>query len=258
MQLTSRYLVKNQTTLLADMAGFITEYRPVYNRQLNLYKGIDNVLDFRVLNADQKPVDIQSYIPVIMIFDESNTLVVQRDCTVQDVGTAQTKGKCTVTITENDLLNHKQQYLKYAIHLSDSNNQKILTYSDSYFENKGTMYLNGEAMPAPKEPLSVETFTETQTGVWSSDALSADPGLNGNEALHTAVIYTNGFTGNITVQATLENQITGSTTFFDVETVAVASTDTTTSINFRGVFSYVRFTTDASPTDKVTQILYRS
>ena len=60
MQLLPRYLVDNTTTVVADLAGFITEYRPVYNKQLQLYKGIDNVLEFRLLNADQKPVDITS------------------------------------------------------------------------------------------------------------------------------------------------------------------------------------------------------
>ena len=58
MQLLSRYLVDNTTTLVADVAGFITEYRPVYNREIQIYKGIDNVLQFRLLNADQKPVNV--------------------------------------------------------------------------------------------------------------------------------------------------------------------------------------------------------
>ena len=44
MQLLSRYLVDNTTTLVADVAGFITEYRPVYNREIQVYKGIDNAL----------------------------------------------------------------------------------------------------------------------------------------------------------------------------------------------------------------------
>ena len=35
MQLTPRYLVNNRTTIVTNEAGFITEYRPVYQRQLN-------------------------------------------------------------------------------------------------------------------------------------------------------------------------------------------------------------------------------
>ena len=55
---TSRYLAPNRIDLLANEAGHITEYKPVYSRQLNVYKGIDNVLEFRLLNADQKPLDV--------------------------------------------------------------------------------------------------------------------------------------------------------------------------------------------------------
>ena len=58
MQLIPRYLVKNKTTIVTNDTGFITEYRPVYTRQLQVYKGIDNVLEFKLLNADQKPVDL--------------------------------------------------------------------------------------------------------------------------------------------------------------------------------------------------------
>ncbi len=58
MQLIPRYLVDNRTTLISNEAGFITEYRKVYTRQLQVYKGIDNVLEFKILNAEQKPVDL--------------------------------------------------------------------------------------------------------------------------------------------------------------------------------------------------------
>jgi len=54
MQLIPRYLVKNKTTVIANEAGFLTEYRPVYTRQLKVFTGIDNVLDFKLVNADQK------------------------------------------------------------------------------------------------------------------------------------------------------------------------------------------------------------
>ena len=53
---TSRYLAPNRINILANEAGFITEYKPVYSRALQVYKGIDNVLEFKVLNPDQKPI----------------------------------------------------------------------------------------------------------------------------------------------------------------------------------------------------------
>ena len=57
MQLVPRYLVNNRIEIISNDAGFITEYRPVYQRQLKVYRGIDNKIQFRLLNADQKPIN---------------------------------------------------------------------------------------------------------------------------------------------------------------------------------------------------------
>ena len=105
MQLIPRYLVNNRVNIVADMAGFITEYRPVYSRQLQVYKGIDNVIQFRLMNADQRPVDATGYTPVFVAVDENRSLVVERECVIQDDGSSGVRGLFSVTITENDLLN---------------------------------------------------------------------------------------------------------------------------------------------------------
>jgi outer membrane protein TolC len=107
------------------MAGFITEYRPVYSKQLQVYKGIDNVLEFRLLNADQKPVDVTSYTPKFVAFDETNQMVLEKDATIQDDGSTVTRGKFKVTVTENELLNLKQQYLSIKILCDIPENIKI-------------------------------------------------------------------------------------------------------------------------------------
>ena len=58
MQLTPRYLSTNKAIVIADLANNITEYRPVYRRTLEVYKGIDNVLTFEIKNPDQKPLNL--------------------------------------------------------------------------------------------------------------------------------------------------------------------------------------------------------
>ena len=58
MQLTYRYLATNKSVLIADLTNNITEYRPVYARNMTVYRGIDNVLTFEIKNPDQKPVSI--------------------------------------------------------------------------------------------------------------------------------------------------------------------------------------------------------
>ncbi len=257
MQLTPRYLVNNKTTLIANDAGFITEYRTVYQRHIKVYRGIDNVLQFKILNHDQKPVDITTKTPKFVVFDANKQMVIERDATVTDDGSTTTRGNCKVTVTENDLLNVPTQFLSYNVYLVDSNNEKTLTYTDTHFGADGVIHLEDTAFPGPAKTGNVSTFTQTGD-VWLSETLDAQPGINGNEALHTAAIYSDAYTGDVVIQGTLENQIESDTNWFDIDTVALTSTDTLTYKNFYGVFSYLRFSASANPADKITKVLVRN
>jgi hypothetical protein len=262
MQLIPRYLVKNRTTIVANEAGFITEYKPVYTRQLKVYKGIDNVLEFKVLNADQKPIDIGNYTPKFQAFDENKNLIIEHDGTlIAGDDSAATRGLFSVTITENDLLNVKQQYLSYNIHLVDANGDASLTYSTAYFENSGTIYVSAGAFPGPRATYSISTFTEVteDTPYWASETITAEPGINGNEALHTAVIYADNYVGDVVVQATLENQVTGTTNWADISIISLDGTETEPKpVNFNGVYSFLRFKVTADPANKISKVLVRN
>ena len=261
MQLLPRYLCNNITTLIADVAGFITEYRPVYSKQLQLYKGIDNVLEFRLLNADQKPVNVTSYTPKFVAFDETNQMVLEKDATILDDGSTVTRGKFKLTVTENELLNIKQQYLSYNIYLVETDGDKVLTYSQPNFGNDGVIYVNGTTFPGPLNSYSVTVFEQEAVGVeiWYSESVDAQPGINGNEALHTAAVYTSAYIGDVIVQATLDNQVTGTTQWADIATMQLGGSETTpTPVNFNGVFSHLRFKATANPADKITKVLIRN
>ena len=261
MQLVPRYLVNNTTTVVANMAGFITEYRPVYSKQLQVYKGIDNVLEFKLLNADQKPVDITSYTPKFVAFDENNTMVLEKDATILDDGSTITRGKFKVTVTENELLNLKQQYLSYNIYLVETDGDKVLTYSHTNFDNDAVIYVNARTFPGPQSSYSVTQFEQESPSVetWYSETVDAQPAINGNEALHTAAVYTSSYSGDIVVQATLDNQVTESTQWADVATLTFVGTETEPKpVNFNGVFSHLRFKADANPADKITKVLVRN
>jgi hypothetical protein len=260
MQLTPRYLVNNRTTIITNDAGFITEYRPVYQRQLNVYRGIDNVLDFKVLNADQKPINIANYTPKFQAFDENRLLVIEHNGEIiPGDDSAASRGLFKVTVTDNDLLNIKQQYLSYNIHLIDNTTDvAVLTYANASFGMNGTIYVSGTAFPGPAATTSIITFIKNN-GVWESETTNAQPGINGNDALHTAVVYTNGYIGDVIVQATLENDVTGTTVWANVTTVTFNGAETEpTPVNFNGVFSHLRFVATADPAGTITKILVRN
>jgi len=260
MQIVPRYLVSNRSIVVANEAGFVTEYRPVYQKHIQVYRGIDNVLEFKVLNADQKPIDLTGYTPKFTAFDENNNMIIQHDGTVLQDSTA-FKGMFSVTVSDNDLINIKEQYLKYNIYLTDSNNDSVLTYTDTHFGMNGVIRVSNEAMPGPRENFSVQTFLKVteDTPYWITETVNAEPGINGNEALHTAVLYSNNYVGDVIVQATLDNQVTNQTSWADISTVSFTGSETEpTPINFNGVFSHLRFKTTEDPADKISKILVRN
>jgi hypothetical protein len=258
MQLTPRYLVNNKTVIVLDETGFTVEYRPVYQRNLQVYKGIDNKLQFQVKNADQRPVNISSYTPKFIAFDENENMVLDLTGTVLDDGSSLTRGTFSVTITENSLLNLNQQYLTYNIYMIDEDSEKILTYANEWFDATGIIFLSARAFPGAKASQSVTRFVETgqDTSVWVSDPIDAFPALNGNEALHTAVVYSTAFLGDVTVQGTLDNQITNETVWADVATITVDDVTEPSYSNFNGVLSFIRFQTTSDPST-ITKILVR-
>jgi len=261
MQLIPRYLVENEIDIIVNDTGFAVEYRPVYSRQLKVYRGIDNKLQFRLLNADQKPVWIEGT-PVIVVFDENNVKILERNCTIDDDSTTTNKGMFSVVIQENDLLNIKQQYLHYNIYI-ETDTGNTLTYTDRNFNGSGIIYVNGNAFPGPKSSIEITNFyTENDYWVAGSDdvdKITAEPGLNGNDALHTVAVYTDAYVGTVEVQATLDNQITGSNNWTTVSTLTFTGTESEpVPANFNGIYTYIRFKASADPENKITKILVRN
>ena len=265
MQLIYRYLVNNKVLLTVDLAGEITEYKSVYQRNIKIYRGIDNLITFQLNNADQKPISIDTeYTPSFYLYDETGTLVVTKQGTiieVQDSSVYTNKGQFSVTLTENDLLDLKSQYLSYTVWLTKTaDNSRMLTYANTYFENKGVIFLDHTAFPGPLNSYSVTQFSETGIGtdIYVSESISGQPSINGNSALHTAAVYNNAATATLTVQGTLDNTVTNSTNWADITTVSLASTDSIQYANFNGVFNHIRFKFDPTNSGTISKILVRN
>ena len=261
MQLVPKYLLNNSVSLTANLAGQITEYRAVYQRNINVVRGIDNTIQFNVLNADQKPVSIlNTYTPKFKLFDENNRLIAEKDGAILETSTPSKVGHFTITISENDLLNVKSQYLHYSVYLQkNSDNTKTILHSGTNFVNKGIIHLSTEEFPGPLDSYSISTFTEEnpQSGVFLSETISAEPAINGNAALHTIAYYLDSAVGDIIIQGTLDNQPNSSTFWSDINTYTASSGDTIKYVNFNGVFSHLRVKHTLN-SGSITKILVRN
>ena len=132
---------------------------------------------------------------------------------------------------------------------------KTLTYANTHYGAKGVIKVEGDAFPGPAETYNLKTFTETGVGtnIYNSETITAEPAKNGNEALHTAAVYSTGFTGDVLIQATLDNAVSNSTYWGTVGTLSLSNPSTPKYINFNGVYKHlrVRYTKENGTIDKV-------
>ena len=255
MQLVPRYLVTNRTVVVSDDTGNQTEYNKVYQRNIKIAKGIDNIIRFEIKNHDQKPLSIlNTYTPYVEVFTEDNIMLKKYIGTIKETSTPSYKGQFEINITSSDTLNLNAQYLTYTVYLRNTSNSDTLTYADSQYGVPGTIELTNEAFPGAIDSKTVSTFINSISSV-----VDAQPDINSNNALHTAAIYSTGFAGTVKVQGTLDDSTTNS--WFDIDTITFTGSETQPKpSNFNGVFSYIRFAVanDSGNSGTIDKILVRN
>jgi len=258
MQLVPRYLVKNKINIISDDAGLLTEYRPVYQRTIKISRGVDNLIQFKLLNADQKPVTI-TQTPMFVAFDENKRQIFEKECEILDDGsTRNTLGVFTVKITDADLLDLPQQYLKYNVYLLDNTGNRSITYANTAFESAGVIYVDSMSYPGPVPNYFIDRFYQVESawiaGGTGSDSINVVSETANTNAMHTAVIYPNNYQGTLTIQGTLDGSI--GLNWFDIEVVEITGSDVIP-INFTGAYTFVRFKLNNDPTDNTPHIVLR-
>ena len=156
MQKIQSYLYTNRIQLLADVAGFTTEYTNVYQKTVKIYNGVDNVLEFDIKNADQKRIDLSTLSNIeLNVMDATGNELPSSPYTLTPTAT---KGIATVTIPDVDLGDYSTQFFKYSVTAS-KNGLTIPLYADSRFGVAGTMELISNAMPVFRDERVYDTFT---------------------------------------------------------------------------------------------------
>jgi hypothetical protein len=211
MQKISSYLYPNRIELLADLAGFTTEYTNVYQRIVKIYKGVDNVIELDVKNADQKRINIATSI--------DNMRVNLMDASGNEIGIYEVnvypqdgvkKGLAYFTINADSLSGLSHQFLTYSVTHTVNGNPQVL-YGDTRFGAVGTIELVGNAMPTSRTDRVYNTFT-------------AEIDLNGHPTYHSSAIPATfyeavktetlsfdvalkGFTGSVWLEATKQSTL---------------------------------------------------
>lgn len=260
MQLVPRYLVNNRINVVFGQHGFITEYRPVYQRIVTVYKGIDNPLQFKLINADQKPVSMANYTPMFVAYDSDQNLIIERSGTVTETETTN-RGMFTITLTDADTRNVSTQYMSYAIYLvNEQTGNRIVSYANSHFDAAGTIHLKDGVYPIASQSIEENNFLSFEidnVDHWTTNSIETGPAINAHDSTQTIAVYTTGYTGKIIVQASLDPQISVPVKWATVTEISVTNSHSIVPINFVGVYSFVRVVVDQDPAGKITKVLFK-
>lgn len=166
MQKISSYLYSNRIQLIADLAALETDYpvewKIVYQRPVKIYKGVDNVIELDVKNADQKRINILGKTIKFVVMDQTDKEVNTYDAIPMDDGSTlgAHKGIATLTIPKNDLSNLDPQYLKYSVYQINADTTQTLLYGNTQFGGHGTIQLLESIIPKTRPVQRYDDFQQ--------------------------------------------------------------------------------------------------
>jgi hypothetical protein len=230
-------------------------YRKMYTRNMKLYKGIDNKFQIKLLNGDQKLINAVGQTVSWILLDRNTA---ELKCMLTKTVEGSDNSLVQFTVNEGDLEPINGGMYMYSAYLTDEAGNRTILYGDSQYGASVPVEIISNSFPQVYPSIVLDAFTTTPSGKYTS-AVNARPELNGkNNALHTAAIYSTGYTGTVNIEVTLDNGITEIVNWATLDTVDIY--DNLQYVNFTGVFTFVRFRTvdDPSNTGTVDKILYRS
>ena len=111
----------------------------MYQRNVKIYKGIDNVIEIELKNNDQKRIEIGTSALKMVLMDQSRNMIAEY--AAQSLEDSTIVGLARVVIPAFDLDDLDPQYLSFIVTKTDNGSIENLTYADSQFGAFGTIQL---------------------------------------------------------------------------------------------------------------------
>jgi len=210
MQLISVYLYPNKISAYTNhLASWKTErYRQVYNRNLKLYRGVDNRVDIQIRNSDEKPYDISAFDEIVfsLMNKESKILLLTKVCTVQ----SSASGKVYVFITEAEILNIEPGFYAFTIVGQVRENgivtERVPLYTDSQYGAFSVVEVRENVFGETSDSILVDEFryfrvdTNTEEIYYISSIINAKPELSNEQTVHTFQYNLTNYSGIVILQ----------------------------------------------------------
>ena len=235
MQFNSVYLYPNKLDVFTNPSdSWLTErYRKVYNRNLKLFRSVDNRIDIQVRNSDQKSSNLTGSVLVFnLVTRDTQDLILQKDFVAMDL----TTGKVTIVLTEKELLDIDPGFYSYSIikevrETVDSTNYQVTSripmYMDSQYDAVGTIEVLDDVMGTAEPSTVINKFSYTSPFTQASEdpaffissIVDTNPLVSTGNALHTFQFYSSNYRGTVTIQGSLDDQGATPSHWVDISTI---------------------------------------
>lgn len=256
MQLNSVYLYPNKIDVYTNtLATWQTErYRRVYNRNLKVYRSVDNQIDLQVRNSDQKAADIANSVLVFNIVTRlGKDLVLRKDCTTL----VASSGKVRITLTRDELFELEEGFYNYTVtqevreELND-NEYTVTTrtpmYIDSQYGVVATLEVSGDVLGTAEDSLVVNKFSyinpatvgEATLKHYISSIINAQPQLSTTQSLHTFQVYLINYSGTVTIEGSIDEQGASPKNWQTIQTLTLLNSTSNAYRNIVGKYTWFR------------------
>ena len=284
MLINSIYLYPNVVDAYPNPASSWTNerFRMPYNRSLKIYRSVDNRIDFQLRNGDQKKYNFTgSNLVFKLINKENNDLILEKDCSVDDV----TIGRLYVTITEAELRDLEPGYYRYSLSketrsfIPGTDEYTVTSsgplYFDSQYGAESDIEVMGDVSGLPYDTVVVNKFNKlvdydvpvlsnnSAVGQFEnprpnyaqnipgsryeetfiSSLIDGQPNLTTVNSLHTFQIYLNSYDGDLVLQGSLgEGGRPADDTWSDIANWTLTDSEPNFIYNLTAKYNWFRFT----------------
>jgi hypothetical protein len=261
MQSISVYLYPNRITAYTNsLADWKTErYRRVYNRNIKVYRGVNNRIDLQVKNSDQKPKSVTaSAIVFTLIERDQQKKVLEKDC-----GTvSKLNGRFFVELSETDLDDIEPGFYQFTLREEFRNTindleyavtDTRLLYTDSQYNVLSTIEVLSSIQGEPRDSIEISAFNriidfQLSKTRFTSALIDANPRTSAPQKTHTIQVYPTNYSGVVTIEGSLDEGASPKN-WADIESRIVHDEDQCFYFNIKGKYNWLRLRHDAETGD---------
>lgn len=240
----------------AGTGTFVLNNYPINRTDFNIIQGVQNEPLFFVRDIDRKFVDLTGQTLTINIVDtDADQLLMSRNLVLVDA----TKSLYRMVILPAETVDWQIGALRWSISNTRSDGSTIMLYTDLNYGPYGYCRVMQGPMPGPQQAQILDPTTFLiDLGSSYSSALRGAVSYGYPNGMQTFAITMAGFTGKITIQASLISQPAQQTDWFDVTVQMLpAITDGIVAMNAAGNFLWLRLAV-ITVTGSLTQVLYKN